>query len=69
MFNKQIKLVIGGFHLRGLNESVDQAINFLKLENIEKLYPCHCTTLDVKCEMKNRGLNVLEVGSGLQIEI
>ena len=69
LFNKQIKLVIGGFHLRSLNESVDQAINFLKLENIERLYPCHCTTLDVKCEMKNRGLNVLEVGSGLVIEV
>ncbi|MBQ7917258.1 MAG: MBL fold metallo-hydrolase [Clostridia bacterium] len=69
IFNKEIKLVIGGFHLRKLDDSVQRAIDFLKNENIEKLYPCHCTTLDVKCEMKNRGLNVLEVGSGLSLEI
>lgn len=38
-------------------------------ENIDVLYPCHCTSLQVKCEMKLSGLNIQEVGSGLSIEI
>ncbi len=69
LFNKPVKMVIGGFHLLKFDDQAQKTIDFLKQENIEKLYPCHCTCFDVKAEMKNQGLNVIEVGSGLTLEI
>ena len=67
IFNKKIVAVIGGFHLFELTEQKMQTIEYLKNENIENLYPCHCTSLIVKAEMIRQGLNVHEVGSGLEI--
>lgn len=69
VFNKKVNLVIGGYHLFDLNEQTKSTIEFLKNENIPKLYPCHCTSLFVKSEMYKQGLNINEVGSGLELDI
>lgn len=69
IFNKKIIGIIGGFHLLENNERAKQTIKYLKEENIETLYPCHCTCLNVKADMINCGLNVIEVGSGLKLNI
>lgn len=68
LFNKKIVAVIGGFHLLKDNEQAKSTIKYLKKENIEKLYPCHCTGLHVKARMINESLNVFDVGSGLELE-
>lgn len=41
----KIKSVIGGFHLKHNNSQTKQTINFLKENNITKIYPSHCTQL------------------------
>lgn len=67
IFKKKISALIGGFHLFELTEQSKRTIEYLKGENIENLYPCHCTSLAVKAEMIRQGLNVHEVGCGLEI--
>lgn len=67
IFKKKILAVIGGFHLFELTDQAKATIEYLKNENIPDLYPCHCTSLCVKAEMIKQGLNVHEVGSGLEI--
>lgn len=66
--NKIVKLVIGGFHLFDDDEILDKTIEYLKLSNIQDLYPCHCVSLLCKHKMMNK-LNVHEVGVGLDIKI
>ena len=67
IFKKNIIALIGGFHLFELTNQAVKTIEYLKNENIKDLYPCHCTSLLVKAEMLKNGLNVHEVGSGLEI--
>lgn len=67
-FKKPIKVIIGGFHLLELNEQARKTIAYLKKQNIQILYPCHCTNLHVKAEMIKQELNVQETGSGLELE-
>ncbi len=67
LFNKKIIGIIGGFHLLQDNEQSIKTVEYLKKQNIENLYPCHCTSLHMKARMINEGLNVLDVGSGLEL--
>ena len=55
--------VIGGFHLRQLDQRSKDAIAYLKNEDIPYLYPCHCTALSVKVAMGNE-MRIEEVGAG-----
>lgn len=55
--------VIGGFHLRALDDRSRGAIEYLKKEDIPYLYPCHCTALSVKVAM-GREMHIEEVGAG-----
>ena len=59
--------VIGGFHLRALDDRSRGAIAYLKGENIPHLYPCHCTALCVKVAMGNE-MHIEEVGAGSGLE-
>jgi len=58
--------VIGGFHLRQLDERSKAAIEYLKGENIPHLYPCHCTALSVKVAM-GQEMHIEEVGVGTSL--
>lgn len=60
--------VIGGFHLFDVDDRLKNTINYLKENNIEILYPCHCVSLDAKIEMSKQ-LKINEVGVGLEINI
>ena len=59
--------VIGGFHLRQLDERSKGIIAYLKGENIPNLYPCHCTALSVKVAM-GQEMHIEEVGAGTSLE-
>ncbi len=59
--------VIGGFHLRQLDERSKGAIAYLKGEDIPHLYPCHCTALSVKVAM-GQEMHIEEVGAGTSLE-
>lgn len=69
VFGKKIIGIIGGFHLLKNDAKAKSTITYLKKEKIKTIYPCHCTSLSVKAEMINNNLNVVEVGSGLKLEI
>ena len=68
-FQKRIENIIGGFHLLEINDQVMNTIAYLKKQRITNLYPCHCTSLHVKSKMIEEGLNVIECGSGLELNI
>ena len=59
--------VIGGFHLRQMDERSQGIIDYLEGEHIPNLYPCHCTALSVKVAMGNR-MHIEEVGTGTGLE-
>lgn len=58
--------IIGGFHLFEVNDRVNKTIDYLKNNSVKELYPCHCTTFNVKAEI-HKTLPVIEVGVGLEI--
>jgi len=58
--------VIGGFHLFKVNEQVEKTVDYLKQNKVKELYPCHCTSFNVKAEI-HKALPVKEVGVGLEI--
>lgn len=55
---------LGGFHLFEANERVERTIETLHARGVTTLYPCHCTSLTVKCALA-RTFDVREVGVGL----
>lgn len=60
--------VIGGFHLLKNDDQLTETIQYLKQQNIEKLYPCHCVSLLAKAELM-KYFEVEEVGVGLEISL
>jgi len=58
--------IIGGFHLFEVSEKVQKTIKYLKENNVQELYPCHCTSFAVKAEI-HKNLPIKEVGVGLEI--
>ncbi len=63
LFKKPVKGIIGGFHLKNVDERVRKTIEYLAGLNLEELYPCHCTSFSVRAEM-SKTLPVVEVGVG-----
>ncbi|MGL4739047.1 MAG: MBL fold metallo-hydrolase [Cellulosilyticaceae bacterium] len=59
--------VIGGLHLFEVSHRVEETITYFKENQIKEIYPCHCTSLHVKCEMY-KTLPIKEVGVGLELE-
>lgn len=61
---KKIKALIGGFHLiNKTKEEMNEIINYLKTQDIECLYPCHCCDLMAK-SMIFKEFNTKEVCVG-----
>lgn len=60
--------IIGGFHLLDNNDRLKGTVEYLKNNNIELLYPCHCVSLDAKVEMA-KNMKIFEVGVGLELEV
>lgn len=60
--------VIGGFHLFDLDDQTLQTIGYLKDNQIQILYPCHCTTFKVRAEMSKQ-MPITEVGVGMILDV
>ncbi|WP_313528241.1 MBL fold metallo-hydrolase [Anaerotignum sp.] len=58
--------ILGGFHLFDLDERTQETITYIANEQIRSLYPCHCTSFQVRASFNNR-CPVNEVGVGLQL--
>lgn len=63
-----IEIIIGGFHMLNNPDLNNEVCNYLSLENIELIYPCHCTDLLAKIQL-SKVCNIKEVGVGLIIEV
>lgn len=64
----EIKAIIGGFHLANEDiELINKTISYLEKEDIQIIYPCHCTGLVAKCVLMNK-FNIEEVGTGLKLK-
>lgn len=59
--------IIGGFHLFEMNEQATKTIQYLETLNAKALYPCHCTSFEVRAEI-HKVMPIQEVGVGLVIE-
>ncbi len=59
--------VIGGFHLFKVDEQVEETIKYFLKNNISELYPCHCTSFNVKAKI-HEAIPIKEVGVGLEVE-
>lgn len=60
--------ILGGFHLFEMDERAERTAAFLREKKLDDLFPCHCVSLTVKCEM-SRVMPIREVGVGMRLEI
>ena len=67
LFEKPVAGIIGGFHLKEVNERVEKTIEYLAGLGLKELYPCHCTSFAVRSAIHQR-IPVGEVGVGMKIE-
>lgn len=64
----KIKAVIGGFHLKLQNLQTFETIKYFKKNDIEKLYPSHCTELPALVKF-HEVFGIDQVKTGMVIEI
>ena len=63
-----IKGIIGGFHMLN-NEELNRTVSaYFAVQNIDVIYPCHCTDLKAKIAL-SRAVPVEEVGVSMTLEI
>ena len=67
LFKKPILGIIGGWHMKKMDERAEKTIAYMKNEGISEMYPCHCTSFAVKAAV-HQVIPVHEVGVGLRIE-
>ncbi len=58
-----VKAVFGGFHLKTNNKQTKETIRFLKNQNIEHVFPSHCTELDALVAFRKE-FNISQVKTG-----
>ena len=56
--------ILGGFHLFDLNKRTEETISYIAKEQVQNLYPCHCTSFRVRAAL-DKQCRVEEVGVGL----
>ncbi|WP_333792327.1 MBL fold metallo-hydrolase [Megamonas funiformis] len=65
--NTKIHSIIGGFHLLKVDNKLRKTIDYLKEQDIDIIYPAHCTCLQAKIQMA-KYRNIQEVGVNLKLE-
>ncbi len=60
----EILAVIGGFHLKLNNHQTTETIKYFRNNNVEKLYPSHCTELPALAEF-HKQFNTKQVKTGM----
>jgi len=67
LFQKPIRHVLGGFHLKNVDERVKKTISYFKENSVRELYPCHCVSFAVKSAI-NQEIPLQECGVGIMLE-
>ena len=65
---QQVKGVIGGFHLKHNNKQTLNTISYFKAQNIQYVYPSHCTELPALSAFQD-SFNIKQVKTGMMIEL
>lgn len=65
--DQRIAGIIGGFHLFEEGERLEGTIHYFLENQVEKLYPCHCTSFQVRARI-NRELPICDAGVGLTLD-
>lgn len=60
--------IIGGFHIQNNPDYAKEVADYFSKEDIDVLYPCHCTDLQAKIEL-SRSCKLKEVGVSMTLEI
>lgn len=61
-----IESIIGGFHLIDTpKEKMTKIVNYLRVQGIKNLYPCHCTDFSAKAELVSE-LGAKNIGVGFK---
>ncbi|WP_421920799.1 MBL fold metallo-hydrolase [Marinifilum sp.] len=64
----EVYAVLGGFHLKEIDELTSKTIDYLHSKNIKFLGPTHCTSFKVRDEFAKH-FNVLELAAGTVLEL
>lgn len=64
----KIKAVIGGFHLIYNDRQTLETVQYFKNNQVEKLYPSHCTQLPVLSAFYNE-FKIIQVKTGIEIHL
>lgn len=65
---KHILGILGGFHLLEDDEQLQKTLAYLKSNEIDRIYPCHCVSLSAKARMM-AVLPTEEVAVGMSLEL
>ena len=68
LFAKPILGVIGGFHLKEVDNRVRKTIAWFKNEGVCEVYPCHCTSFMVRAAFHEAFPVEREISVGTEIE-
>jgi len=60
--------ILGGFHILNNTTIEKEVCKYFASQDIDVIYPCHCTDLHAKIEL-SKVCNIKEVGVSLQIDI
>ncbi len=60
------RAVIGGFHLKQINKQTQQTIEYLKNQDIQAIFPSHCTELPALCAFYNT-FKITHLKSGMKL--
>jgi 7,8-dihydropterin-6-yl-methyl-4-(beta-D-ribofuranosyl)aminobenzene 5'-phosphate synthase len=63
----EIRAVIGGFHLKHANKQTQETIEYFKRNNIEDVYPSHCTELPAQAAFY-AAFKIQQVKTGMVFE-
>lgn len=63
----RFRAVIGGFHLKYENEQTMETINYLKKQNIQEIFPSHCTELPALCAFY-KNFETKQLKSGMELK-
>ncbi|MEE4198493.1 MAG: MBL fold metallo-hydrolase [Bacteroidales bacterium] len=63
----KFRAVIGGFHLKKQDDQTQKTIDFLKDQDIQEIYPSHCTELPALCAFYNV-FKIKHLRSGMELK-
>ncbi len=65
---QHVEAVFGGFHLKGDDRQTEETINYFKTNDIDRVYPSHCTELPALAAF-HRAFQNRQIKTGMMFEV